>query len=274
LEFLNSPEPWQGSVRGAALSIVDLIENQTLHVDAAAALWWAIERGASFFVVAGPGAAGKTTLASALMPFLPAGARLYAVDGPRDPILVPPPVPPVYLLINELSNHMQGYVHGASALRAFSLLNDGYRTIGTLHADSAADALAVMAQEANIPLEEASRVPLVLVLRPRYPAKMVGWRLAADAERRLVEIGCVTGQTSAGEVQPVASWDAGAGRLEICAPPAGIAALASWAGVPTPMAEDEIGTRVRTLQTLVTAHRRSPEQIDAAVCELRGASGA
>ena len=59
MQFLNDPRPWWGMLRGRPLSIAELIANRTLSREAAALLWWTLERGASLFVVAGPPGAGK-----------------------------------------------------------------------------------------------------------------------------------------------------------------------------------------------------------------------
>jgi len=60
------------------LPVIDLIENDTLAINQAAWLIWMIGRGSSWLVGAGPGNAGKTTLMTSLLVFLPAGeeARL------------------------------------------------------------------------------------------------------------------------------------------------------------------------------------------------------
>lgn len=265
MEFLNNPEPWWGAARGPLLGIVDLIQNGTVPAEAAAALWWSIERGASFFVVAQPGSAGKTTLANALLSFLPKDARLYAIDGAQDRIDVPPPAPPVYLLVNELSNHMQRYVHGASAVRAFALLREGHRIVGTLHADSAAEALTVMQDEAGIGAADAARIPLILVLRPGDPASVVGWRLAPDAERRLVQIGRVVPEGNGARMLDVAAWEAAGGRLVTCPEPGGLAALADLAGVAPETARQAISKRRAVLADLVARGARAPEAISASV---------
>ena len=261
MEFLNSPEPWSGATRGPTLGMVELIENGTVPVDAAAALWWAVERGASFFVVAGPGSAGKTTLANALLGFLPENAQLYAVDGSRDRIEVSRSDAPLYLLINELSDHMERYVQGAAALRAFALLRSGYRMIGTLHADSAAEALAVMQEDSGIPQSDAVRIPLILVLRPADPGSVAGWRLEPDAERRLVQIGVVAPAAPDPVVRDFAAWDPAAGRLVRRPAPGGVAALAAWSGTAPETAQDEIAIRATMLQQLVSSGRRAPAAI-------------
>src|SRR5439155_6827064 len=117
--LLKRPAPRSGMTTGPPLTMVDLIANGTVPAAEAAALWWAVERGASVMVAAGPRLAGKTTLASALFPFLPENARAYITAGPRDPLALPDGDGPIYLLVNELSNHTPYYLAGPAAQRAF-----------------------------------------------------------------------------------------------------------------------------------------------------------
>lgn len=66
---------------GRMLSIVDLLDAQTLDADLAAYCLAAIGRGASFLVGAVPGGAGKTTVMGALLNFVPPGVELAPADG-------------------------------------------------------------------------------------------------------------------------------------------------------------------------------------------------
>jgi hypothetical protein len=139
------------------------------------------------WVVAGPQGAGKTTLATACLTFLPSNARLYVTAGPRDRLELPAGDDgPIYLLVNELSWHLPFYLSGPAARRAFELMRDGVRVVGTLHARSTAEALEVMCEEGGVSrsqiAEAARRTPmLVLVLAAR--------RTSNGIERRVVELG-------------------------------------------------------------------------------------
>ncbi len=66
---------------GRMLSIVDLLDAQTLDADLAAYCLAAIGRGASFLVGAVPGGAGKTTVMGALLNFVPPDVELVPADG-------------------------------------------------------------------------------------------------------------------------------------------------------------------------------------------------
>jgi hypothetical protein len=67
----------------------------------------------------------------------------------------------------------------------------------------------------------------------------------------------------------LAAWSAAAGRLEVAAPPAGIAALARWAGVPAPTAVAAIAARAEILARLAADWRRDPRDVEEAVRLLR-----
>ncbi len=263
MKLLNDPAPWWGMQRGPALSIVDLIENGTITADVAAAVWWALERGASVFVAAGPQRAGKTTLASALLAFLPDDAVLYVTAGRRDPLALPPDTGPVYLLVNELSDHTPVYLAGPAARRAFELLHEGHRMIGTLHADSAAEAVAVMRDQSGIPPADIAGITLVAVLR--------AWRTAIGIARRVVEVGLLRSAGAAVEVAEVVVWDGRNGRIGLGPPPEGLAALASWAGVTMDEAERMVDARAGFLDRLVRDRVRDFDAVRGAVLEFRRA---
>jgi len=263
VKVLNDPAPWWGMLQGPPLSIIDLIDNGTISVEGAAALWWAIERGASVMVAAAPQRAGKTTLATALLAFLPDDAAVFLTAGPRDARIVPSSNGPVYLLVNELSNHTPVYLAGPSARRAFTLLRDGTRMIGTLHADSAAEAVDVMHHESGIPATDIPGVNLVAVLRAR--------RTASGVERRVVEIGLLTPNGDDVAVATVTLWEASTSRLQLSAHPQGATALARWAGVSHEQVEAEIAARRRALGDLAARGTRESEQVTEAVKRFRAA---
>ncbi len=63
------------------LSVIDLIEAKTLTLQSAAWLLRRITEGSSWLVGAKPGAAGKTTVASALLAMLPADTKIHLLGG-------------------------------------------------------------------------------------------------------------------------------------------------------------------------------------------------
>jgi len=182
VRLLNDPRPWWGMLHGPPFTLAQLVASGTLSAEAAALLRFGLSRGASLFVAAGPQGAGKSTLATALLECLPDDALGYVTTGPRDALSLPRDAGgPLYLLINELSPHMWLYLSGAAAQRAFALLGEGVRMVGTVHATSVAEALEAICWEAQV--EPSAVVSPMLIA-------VVGWR-------RVVEVGLLTPVTDA-----------------------------------------------------------------------------
>jgi hypothetical protein len=259
MRILNDPQPWWGLLPASPLSIVDLIENGSISAQAAAVAWWTVERGASAFVTAAPRQAGKTTLATALFPFLPEGARLYVTAGPHDSLTPPPGDGPLYVLVNELSDHMPLYVHGAAARRAFRILRHGGRLIGTLHADSAEEASALMTSEAGIPIEDVSRIDLYLVIRVSQEGD--------DILRRVAQLALRARQAQGRALRTMSSWSADTGQF--AAEPGAAEALAAWANATQPEVERGLARRTDALQSLVRAAARTIDEVADSVRHVR-----
>jgi type IV secretory pathway ATPase VirB11/archaellum biosynthesis ATPase len=233
VQVLNDFRPWGGTLRGE-MAMAELIACDTLSAEGAAALWWTIERGASVFVAAGPPGAGKSTVANALLEFLPRDAAVYATAGGRDRLEVPDAPGPVYLLVNELSGHMPLYLYGGAAQRAFALLDTGMRMLGTLHARSAAEAVRVMCYEAEIARDEI-RVPFV------FAVISAGW-VGREIVRRVVELGFLAPD---GELTSLTTFDADELRLHSH----GVEALATWSGLDPDAVHHSIAQRAEQLAT-------------------------
>jgi len=273
LQYVNDPYPWTEGI-GGDLTIVDLVANGTIMPSPAAALWWAIERGASLLTAGGPSGAGKSTLANACLGFLPDGARAYAVAGRDDPLRLPTVGGPIYLLVSELSDHPRPfYVAGAAARRIFAKVREGARVVGTLHADSVDEAIEVLGGEVELLPEDIARADLVAVTRvvddPGAGDRRRMWRIPSDrpVRRRVVEIGLLGPDAERGVGWiPLATWNGASERLDLADAPA---ALARWAGVSRAAAEKGIAERADALAALAAEGRRDPRDVADAVRRLR-----
>lgn len=276
MQILNDPQPWWSGL-DAPLSIVDLIAAGTLPAGQAALLWWAVERGASYFTAGGPSGAGKSTLAHALLSFLPDSARMYVVSGRDDQFAIPAGDGPTYLLISELSAHGRPfYLSGPAALQAFAHLRAGMRMIGTLHAESVAEAVEnVLLDEMQIPATDVARLTFIAIIQVDGPRNARGWveRRNLELVRRVIEIGLLVPDVTAGvRVVNLAAWNSGSGRLEAAAPSAGVAALAAWFGLDLETAERAIQARTTALNALLAAGRRDVEDVTSAIRSLRASA--
>jgi hypothetical protein len=239
VQILNDFRPWRGTLRGQ-MTMSDLLACNTLNPESAAALWWTLEHGASIFVTAGPPGACKSTVANALLEFLPQHASVYVTSGGWDRLDLTATTTtsggPVYLLINELSAHLSVYLYGDAAHRAFDLLRSGVRMLGTLHAPSVAEAVRVMCYEGEIERSDIT-APFVFVV------VSAGWS-GRDIVRHVDEIGFLAPD---GKLATVAVRTADALHLQ----PAGVGALANWSDLGTNAVECAIAEHAQRLMARI-----------------------
>jgi hypothetical protein len=178
-------------------SIVRLVRDGTLDADLASLLWLLLEARVPVVVAAGPQGAGKTTVLTALLEFLPPAAvvqelRGYAEDfgwmpeaarlGWRTGVTHGLAAPVVrssgpsrtravsaatgYLVAAELSAHRPGDTWGEQARIAVRALSQGYGLGATIHADSLEEVLSVLgAPDVRLTDDELTHLGVVLILR-------------------------------------------------------------------------------------------------------------
>ena len=172
-------------------SLLWLIERGALDVPTAAFLSLAVESRASLLVVAEPHEAGKTTLLTALLDFLPDDSEPIFLRGWYERFSFLETVPPerAYLLCNEISAHLPTYLWGQGARRVFDAAAAGYPLATTMHARSAADALdQLVAYPLDVPVEQASLLDLVVTIGVGYAGNRL-LRRVATIERIVQESG-------------------------------------------------------------------------------------
>ncbi|MFW5923223.1 MAG: hypothetical protein ACOCSQ_02445 [Planctomycetota bacterium] len=123
---------------GRCLSIVDLVEDNTISPEAAGLGWTLLDMGDSFLTGAVPGGAGKTTLMAAFLNLLPPGEEIVtaadkeSIDGAR----IRSEKSPVCLLAHEIGQGpYYAYIWGEAARRFFGFCGENRRTATCLHAD-------------------------------------------------------------------------------------------------------------------------------------------
>lgn len=170
MQVVNDATGWWGPPGRMAspLSIVALLEAKTLSPELAALLWTLLQRGASLIVAAGPQRAGKTTLLTALLSLLPASTTAYYTQGFGESFAAlpsrPSDGPPIFILINEISDHLSTYLWGLPVQRAFALLGQGYSLAGTMHAHQAEECLWQLHYGCGVPVDDLARCDLVLTM--------------------------------------------------------------------------------------------------------------
>ena len=168
----SQPYEWWGGY-GEPLSLVQLLEAETLDLPLASLLWLAMEHRASVIVAASPRLAGKTTLLTALIDFLrPEVQRIYLQGRAEDYDFLPQVEPrECYLLVNELSYHLPAYLWGQPARRLFELLPLGFGMGATMHADTAEEVVAILEQTLGVPGNLVGQVTLVVNLELQYGSR-------------------------------------------------------------------------------------------------------
>ncbi len=202
------------------LSIVDLIRAGTLDAELAALLWLLVEARLPVVVAAGPQLAGKTTLLTALLDFLPPEIRRIQLrgfaedfgwlpeadrlgwlttpidawrtrsaiagvaDGPDGADGTATGVQPssAFLLASELSPHLPFYTWGEHARVAVRATSLGYGLGATIHADSLEEVFdELTGPDVGLTDDELSHLGIVLILRILHPE-----RSAREPLRRVV----------------------------------------------------------------------------------------
>lgn len=175
-----------------------LIKQKMLTPHAAALLLTMLRARRSLVVISEQGAAGKSTLLSALLDRLPPPpARIY-LRGAYEPFDFVGQTEPgsSVILINELSPHLPIYLWGPPVKRALELGVGGYQLMATSHGRSVEDWIASLCRA---PL----RLPLDLILAFDLAVLITTNMTEAGIERQVQSItGLLPGSTP-GSIRPV-----------------------------------------------------------------------
>ncbi len=153
---------------GRMLSMVDLIEMETIPLDLAAILAARVFSGASFLVGALPGGAGKTAVMGALLACVPPASVLIPTDDPLE--LVRPPVhdpdaPRCYVCHEIGAGFYYAYLWGNTARAFFELPAAGHQIATNLHADTYEQCRAQLCDENGVSAPSFNSVRLMVFLR-------------------------------------------------------------------------------------------------------------
>jgi len=174
------------SQRGKTLSIVDLINANTLGVDMSAHCLYAISNGASFLTAARPGNAGKTTLMSCLLTFLPSDIRILTIDKPSviaEAHKIVKNDNKLCTLCHEIgAGHVYGYLWGVHVGQFFDLMNYGCQMASCIHADTLPEMQSILvSNELGLGVTKSDFARLDLILFIKLMREGVGYKRRVSA---------------------------------------------------------------------------------------------
>jgi hypothetical protein len=263
------PEGWWGYHWDppTPMSAVELIGTPALDSRLMATLWAVVARRRGVMLSSEAPQAGKTTLLSALVDFLPPDTTGIFVRGWWEEYdwLDEIPAGTGYLLINEMSDHLPIYVWGRAARGALMLAGKGWGIGATMHADSLDEALASL--RSALGATDADLAGLTVYLQySAYltPAGMYrrieeAWHLRLDDTGVLapVRLGAIDGgrsplMTGAQRLPtpPMLASDGGRSTRPFVHDPAAYAVLATSLGLAADDFEAELEQRARFLEDL------------------------
>ncbi|MBF6600595.1 MAG: hypothetical protein IVW36_08800 [Dehalococcoidia bacterium] len=248
MRALNQPESWwgwHGYNQPQALSITQIVAAGTMPPRVAAILWLAVERGASIILAADPPGAGKTTVLTALLAFARDDASVYFTRGWGETFALPPRAgdAPVYLLINEISDHLPVYSWGPYVQRAFELLADGYALASTMHADTVDDVIRQLVEENDVDPRHIGHLAFVV---PMFVGSAGGRRV-----RRVSEVAVLEPLGASYDRHSIARWNPGDDSYAVLTTPAEIDAIARRLAMTTDGFLEALAARQQFLEGLL-----------------------
>ncbi|MFC1582067.1 hypothetical protein ACFL4W_00880 [Planctomycetota bacterium] len=150
---------------GRMLSIIDLIQRETLDLETAAFLASRVHAGASFITGAVPGGAGKTTVMGALLNLLPPETDIIPAEDETGISNLEAQPSRACALVHEISaGHYYCYLWGAPLRRFFALHKQGHILAANLHADDLDQARSQICADNGVPQEDFNAIDLFLFL--------------------------------------------------------------------------------------------------------------
>ncbi|MCM8769991.1 MAG: hypothetical protein NC911_10075 [Candidatus Omnitrophica bacterium] len=174
---------------GRLLSVVDLIERETLSLKTAAFLLEVISGGSSFIVGARPGGAGKTTVMVSLLNFIPPGMEIIPTDEPRKLDANFYSKPTCFLCHEIGPGPYYAYLWGDSLLSFFRLKKQGHLLSSNVHADTLEEARKQICELNQVPISLFHQIELYLFLRVEESGKRIletAWYSLVPGKHRLV----------------------------------------------------------------------------------------
>lgn len=284
--YARFPEGWWGYhwTPPTPMSSVELIGTPTIDSRLMATLWAVVARRRSVMLASEAPQAGKTTLLSALVDFLPEGTTGVFVRGWWEEYAWLDEIEPGtgYLLINEMSDHLPIYVWGRAARGALILAGKGWGLGATMHADSLPEALDAMRGELGATDADLAGLTVYLqysaYLTPTgiYRRIEEAWHLRLDEDGQLapIRIAAIEGDRSPSLTgaqrlpgPPMLTDDGGRTARPLVHDRAAYAVLARSLGLGADAFEAEIARRAAFLEDLAARGVCDVASVAAAVAE-------
>lgn len=248
------------------MSITQIMRAGTFPPRIGALLWLVMERGRSIILAADPPGAGKTTILTAMLAFAKPEAAVYFTQGWGETFRLPriePGGPPVYLLVNEMSDHLPVYSWGPYVAHTFELASHGYAFASTMHADTVDGVIEQLVDECDVPAHLVGQCAFVA---PMFVGHHNGSRV-----RRVSEIAVLEPLAKAYDRHTIARWEPEGDRFEILETPAAINAASRRLGF-----EDEgefldaLDKREKFLEELIQGNVTSMDDVQLRVLKFMG----
>ena len=260
MRALNQPTSWWGWhwEPPVPMSIVELINAGNLNARLAAMLWIAMERGASLIVAADPPSSGKTTTLSALLAFTPPDTAVYFTRGQGETFSLPPrsDAYPIYILINEMSDHIPVYTWDDNARLAFQLLADGYSMATTMHDETVEGVIRQLREDLSIPAEHIAKLTFIITM---YVGRLGGMM------RRIQDVAMLDLHGDELSANRIASWDLNTDSFGVLPEPEHVETFGHWAGLSAKEVGSEIERREGFLTTLQNTGMASIPEVNSAI---------
>lgn len=247
------------------MSIIEILKAGTMPVRVAAILSLAMERGASMIFAADPPGAGKTTILTSLLAFAPPEASVYFTRGWGETFRLPPIAhgdPPVWLLINEISDHLPVYSWGPYVQQAFELMRDGYSVASTMHAETVDGVIEQLTEECDVPARDVGYLSFVI---PMFIGARDGRRV-----RRVSEVAVLEPLGSSYDRHTIAKWDPASDTYEVLTTPAQVNAAARRLKMEDAELIEALAAREQFIETLVSEDVTAIDEVQARVFRHAG----
>lgn len=271
MRALNEPQSWWGwhgwAGQPVPLSITELIQAGTMSPELAALFWLSLERRASLILAADPPSAGKTTILTALLTFLPPETQAYFTRGWGETFDLPPLSDdvPTYILVNEISDELPVYSWGPYVVHVFELLAEGYPLGSTMHADTVEEAIARLEEDIGVPRRHLAHLTFMATVGMAYAGGRIRRRLSEVAL-----LGPGEGAENGLSITPVSSWEPEHDSFRLLERREAATALARTLGLPVGELRREMGRRGRFLRGLVRDGVLDQMAVYNAIAQYRG----